>query len=1209
MQRICILVLSFALPCPALLAQSATPAFAPVTTASGEVTTGDDQLQPIPATGSGDVQLAAVEQASMTAPVVTDTAVDEEIGALQSVLESATDLAAEQKQEFATRLDKAKKWVKEKRSWIAERESAEQEIATASERTAEIRERLAAAIELPTPQLPADATVALLDSKLDEIRQHAEAAEAKAAEAQATADNRAARLAQLSKEIQEVESRLNDASKAIASTPSDDLAARIARVEQQARLLFLQAKLPALKAQRSLVEATGELTPLQRDLSVRTAMAAKKQWKQWEELVSRWRKRESQRQAAQARRIVQQAHPALRSIAEKNAEIAELRVATASGIERVAKALSRIDKSSKLLGEQYEELQGKVEHAGATSSTGILLRQFRSELPGAEEFEQRAALVAAESPAAHLQLMELKQLRRERVDDDEAVVARILASLDQSLAKYDGNQVAEIVRSLIVDRRNLLEKANPDQDAYLRDLNELELANERFAKEVDEMRAFLDQHVLWMRSNEALGLADLQQAASELGTLLAPPRWLEVVRVCVGDLVRRPAFGFSAITLLVMLIVFRARLLAKQQQLSKLPRRRLPIRFGRLFAAFALTFVVSVRWPLLLAAIGYRAQVGAGATPWTIAVGEALMTTILFVWGFEVIRELSNRNGIGERLFRWSPEVTASIRNTADTTLWVGAALFAILQLTSVNGSPAMESLQRVMFITVLLLVGFQISWLVRPQGRLMISLRTHSPEAPVYRLRYPIWILATAVPLVFASMSAIGYHFSAYQLSGRLAESGAAIVAMIVAYSLALCWLRVNAHNVELQRQAAERAAAQSSDDTTATSDDVVEAAEQQEIHAAASKETQDLLRHAAVIALLCGGWFVWSDVTPALRVLDEVEVWHVVETISEKVTDAAGNESIEDFERYVPTTLTDVLVAIAICIATLIVGRRLPGLLELVLLDRLPLDRGGRQAIAILVRYAATLAGILVACQTIHLSWSRVQWLAAAMTVGLGFGLQEIFANLVSGLIILFERPIRAGDLVTVDNITGNVTRMQMRATTITDFDHREFIVPNKRFITDNVINWTLSDPVSRVVLPVGVAYGTDVDQVHEMLMRIARREPLVINEPAPTTIFRGFGNSTLDFELRVFIAKRDWYIDVVNRINGAIAREFARANVEIAFPQLDLHVKPGTDVMKLVDASDRTQEIRMDAKHDSAPASPAHIGNSERPWRRRPERAKGA
>lgn len=1176
-----------------------------------EHSSGDsiDAVQPIPIEASGDVRLAAVGQPAGIAPGVrSESEIEAEILALQSEIQSQAELSDQDKQEFAARLERAKKWLKESRQWHSERELADQEIESVPQRTQEIRQSLSTEIELPPLQFPATPTVALLDSKLDELRQQAEASEAKAASAQAATENRATRLAQLSKEIQEVENRLAEVQKVIAAASNDDLSARTSRLEQQARWLTLQAKLPALKSQRSLIEATGELMPLQRDLAVRTASAARKQWKQWEERVSHWRKSESQRQAEQARRIVEQAHPALRSIAEQNAEIAELRIATAAGIEQVAKLLGEIEKSATLLTAQFAELQGRVEHAGATSSTGILLQTQRSELPSPDQFASRQQWIAVEVPQAHLQLMELNQQSRELADAD-AAVADLLDSLGPSLAQYDADRVKKIVRGLIDDRRHLLDKAIPDQNAYLRDLNELELANSGYAELVREVREYLDQRVLWIRSNELLGAPDLQQSAAQLVTLLAPRRWLQVVRVCVGDLVRRPAAGVSAITLLVMLIVFRARLLARQSQLSKLPRRNQPIRFGRLLAAFLLTFVVSVRWPLLLAAIGYRAQTGAGATPWTIAVGEALIMTILFVWGFELVRELSNRDGIGERLFRWSPEVTASIRNMADATLWIGAALFAILQLTTGAGTPEMESLQRVMFIAILSFVAFQLGWLVRPRGRLMLSLRRHAPDSPLFRLRHPIWFFSTAVPLAFALMSAIGYHFSAFQLSGRLAESAAAIVAVIVLYSLAGCWVRVKAHNSELQRLRAAREESRSHPESTAAGDEM-DATEQHELRAAASQQTQDLLRYTAVIGLLCGGWFVWADVTPALRVLDKIELWQVVETVSEKVTDANGVETIQKFDRVVATTLTSALAAVAIVIGSMVVGRRLPGLLEFVLLERLPLDQGGRQAIAILVRYAATLAGILLACQAINLSWSSVQWLAAAMTVGLGFGLQEIFANLVSGLIILFERPIRAGDLVTVDNITGTVTRMQMRATTITDYDKREFIVPNKRFITDNVINWTLSDPISRIVLPVGVAYGSDVDRVHEILLRIAQREPLVMTDPAPMTVFTGFGASTLDFELRVFIAKRDWYIDVVNHINGAIAREFAKANIEIAFPQLDLHLKPGAGMMQLLETPPHSTAARRDAYHEPAPpAAAARSGTEGQSWGHRPERAKSA
>ncbi len=191
-----------------------------------------------------------------------------------------------------------------------------------------------------------------------------------------------------------------------------------------------------------------------------------------------------------------------------------------------------------------------------------------------------------------------------------------------------------------------------------------------------------------MRSNEALNTTNLQQAINGLGNLLSPKRWTEVVRICIGDLVRRPASGMLVVTLLVFAVMFRANVLTKQRRLCDLPPHGEEMKFAQSIAAFAMLFLVSVRWPLLLAAIGYRAQYAADATPWTQAVGAAMFTTILFVWGLELISELSSREGIGERLFGWSSAVTSSIRGTVDTSLLIGAPLFAILQLTKWQETP-----------------------------------------------------------------------------------------------------------------------------------------------------------------------------------------------------------------------------------------------------------------------------------------------------------------------------------------------------------------------------------------------------------------------------------------------------------------------------------------------------------------------------------------
>jgi potassium efflux system protein len=185
-------------------------------------------------------------------------------------------------------------------------------------------------------------------------------------------------------------------------------------------------------------------------------------------------------------------------------------------------------------------------------------------------------------------------------------------------------------------------------------------------------------------------------------------------------------------------------------------------------------------------------------------------------------------------------------------------------------------------------------------------------------------------------------------------------------------------------------------------------------------------------------------------------------------------------------------------------------------------------------------------------------VQWLVAAMTVGLGFGLQEIFANFIAGLIVLFERPIRVGDMVTLGTVSGTVTKIRMRATTIVDWDRKELIVPNKEFITGQLINWTLSDQTLRLVIPVGVAYGSDTELVEKLLLEVARGYEHVVADPPPTVMFSAFGESSLDFQLRVFIGQFDHLWRTRHALCMAIDKAFRTAGVEISFPQRDLHLR---------------------------------------------------
>jgi potassium efflux system protein len=241
-----------------------------------------------------------------------------------------------------------------------------------------------------------------------------------------------------------------------------------------------------------------------------------------------------------------------------------------------------------------------------------------------------------------------------------------------------------------------------------------------------------------------------------------------------------------------------------------------------------------------------------------------------------------------------------------------------------------------------------------------------------------------------------------------------------------------------------------------------------------------------------------------------------------------------------------------------TFVAARNLPGLLEITLLLRLSLKTGQRFAITTLARYVVIIIGMVVAFQQIGVSWSSVQWLAAAVTVGLGFGLQEIFANFVSGLILLFEQPVRVGDVVTVGGVEGTVSRIQMRATTITDWNRKELIVPNKEFVTGQIINWTLTDQILRIVIPVGVAYGSDTVLVRKTLLDVASRNPRVLTDPPYSAWFLGFGDSALQFELRAFVRDLENFLAARHELNEGIDQAFRKAGVEIAFPQQDLHIR---------------------------------------------------
>jgi small-conductance mechanosensitive channel len=230
---------------------------------------------------------------------------------------------------------------------------------------------------------------------------------------------------------------------------------------------------------------------------------------------------------------------------------------------------------------------------------------------------------------------------------------------------------------------------------------------------------------------------------------------------------------------------------------------------------------------------------------------------------------------------------------------------------------------------------------------------------------------------------------------------------------------------------------------------------------------------------------------------------------------------------------------------------------ILNVDLMPRLDLPRGVPQTISRLTSYVVIAVGAVIASAAAGFDISRVTIIIGALGVGIGFGLQNIVNNFVSGLILLFERPIRVGDTLDLDNTGGVVDKIGMRATTVSTWDGAEIIVPNANLISGNVTNWTLNHDRRRMVIPVGVAYGTDPEKAAQLIVDVANDNKDVDARPKPTCLFVGFGDSSLDFQLRAWTAESA-FMRTASDLRFAIVRTLAEAGIVIPFPQRDLHLR---------------------------------------------------
>jgi potassium efflux system protein len=301
-----------------------------------------------------------------------------------------------------------------------------------------------------------------------------------------------------------------------------------------------------------------------------------------------------------------------------------------------------------------------------------------------------------------------------------------------------------------------------------------------------------------------------------------------------------------------------------------------------------------------------------------------------------------------------------------------------------------------------------------------------------------------------------------------------------------------------------------------------------------------------AAGLGLLGAAW-VWDIDLALFRLISEQQIWAV----------ASGEVDGKIVPVYI--TVGELMKALAILAACGVVWRHISTFFAVAVFPRMPDDPGIRFAVVTLCRYAVLGLGLVGALSAVHLGLEKIGMVLAALGVGLGFGLQEIVSNFVCGIILLLERPIRVGDIVTVSGMNGKVDRINIRATTIINGDNQSIIVPNRAFITGDLINWTLKDKIIRISIKVKAAFGSDPDRVSELLLAIAREDPDVLRNPVPSALVEEMTESGLSFSLSVHVPDPGLAGRVRHRIVAQIQQQFEAEGIALPVPTQKLLFKP--------------------------------------------------
>ena len=785
---------------------------------------------------------------------------------------------------------------------------------------------------------------------------------------------------------------------------------------------------------------------------------------------------------------------------------------------RMRNVLESLTQTQRNIDEQISALQG-------TLVLSKVINKQKQTLP-TEKINNNLAKSISN---VRVNLFEYSQQRDELYNIDD-YVRNLTHNLEEPLTNEENSALNNILK----ERQKLL-------DEIIKSLNsQLNLSitienNQRQALAIgDALQRKLQQQSFWVNSNNPIDFAWLKAfpalAFAEVG-VLADYVGIENVQPNLLSTVL-----FTSIFLLIALLINWKKSAIKDRLASLASRVNTLTNDSHWLTPEAMFWTILLALPSTLMFFTAYNAIGFLFFNDPIAIGRWGVRVTLYWWFFATMLSLLRPNGLAFRHFGMPQESNRIFQRIIKQSIWiVGLLLVSSIPSQIDEIGYLNDAIGQVMSIIALalclLVVRPLLNRAIREYQKAKKEEGATNTSIGLFRL---LRLILVIVPISLIILIILGYYYTAVYLITHLLNSYFVILLWVFGRYFAYRFVAISARRLAYRRLQDKRRKLR---------EQVLENGTKEDETIKLSVVNQQIYRVTDLIGwvvLFVSLYVIWSDLISVAYYLDGVILWESNE----------GNQ-VES------VTLLNLMRASLYVVITYVLIKNIAGILEVTVFSKMPLSKGTPQTIITMLTYIIVTFGSVSAFSALGISWTKIQWIFTALSVGLGFGVREIFGSFVSGSILLFERPIRVGDKVTVGQYTGIITKIRLRSTTLLNSDHMEVVLPNQAFVTDRFINWTLNNTITRLQIFFKVSYDTDLDLMQRLLLQAVNEAPKVLSEPKVEINMLHFGDNALEHELLVFVGELGDRIETMNFLQYRINQLFRENGIRFALNQLDVHL----------------------------------------------------